>query len=495
MKNIQEINVLQHKIRMNTVRLALVYPYNYLVAMQSLAVKLLYFLFNLSPERLVCERIFLPTKDNLRVSLSFENSFSAIPRSIETNTPLNNFNIIAVSLSFELDYINFIRMLQVSGINTNRKDRTETDPIIIAGGTAITANPLPMADIVDLVILGEIEPIIDELIDIFSTGDKKTIINRAIELPGVYRSEMTDPYQKPLRVETLDIIEFPTAQVRPLVPKNVNSPLDKFLIQISRGCNRKCHFCLIGNMYWHISALSLEKAIELISEGIVKTQTNRVSLIGSSIADYKHLEELLSELNNKNISFSVPSIRIDTNLKIVDEIVKNGQRSLTIAPEVANEKLRFAIGKRITNQQFIEFVKYAKLAGIKKMKSYYMIGLPNQSNEDLEELENLILALSKYYPKKSQRLTVSPFVPKMRTKLSEEYYNLEEIKSMSNYIKKNMGKMADITLPSPKWNYVQWLISTGNKDMKNILIEVSKTEGNLVDWKKVLSKSKIKSQL
>ena len=282
-------------------------------------------------------------------------------------------------------------MLQVSGINVNRKERTDIDPIIIAGGTAITANPFPLDEIVDLIILGEIEPIINELIDILSIGDKKTIINRAIELPGVYCAGKTDPFQKPLRVETLDNIKFPTAQVRPILPSSIKNPLDKFLIQISRGCNRKCHFCLIGNMYWRVAELSLENALDIITKGIVETQTNRVSLIGSSIADYKHLVDLLSALNQKAISFSVPSVRIDINPLVINEIVKNGQRSLTIAPEVADEKLRFSLGKRITNQQFLEFAEYVKNAGIKKMKSYYMIGLPNQDFTDLNNKYNLLL--------------------------------------------------------------------------------------------------------
>ena len=295
---VPELNVIKKDWRKVDLRIALCYPNVYRAGMTGLTVRLLYALLN-SREDVLCERFFLPdSKEPLR--------------SLESNQSLEKFDVVAFTLQYEEDYLNVMRMLLLSGFSPKRADRKPGDPLVIAGGPCATANPEPLADYIDLFVIGEAEPVLDELIDcIKSFKDPLSHVVEFADLKGVYVPEVSNLTRR-VWVRNLDDAPHPLAQQVPLVDERSRHMTifgQAFAVEVSRGCSRRCRFCLLRHIGHPKRERSIERAKEILSEGIRYTPVGKVSLIGASIFDYSGLEEICEHVVSRGLELAIPSIR------------------------------------------------------------------------------------------------------------------------------------------------------------------------------------------
>ena len=468
---LNEINYYQKSIKRTDLRIGLIFPNKYRIGMANLALKILYSQWN-SYERVFVERIFQP------------ESYEDEPKSIETRSSLKSFDVLAVTIQFELDYINFIRMLIQGGIPIYRKDRKlDNDPIIIAGGPAVTTNPLPLSDFLDIIIQGEVEPLTEDLL--VSLYERN--LNLLVNVKGIYFPDNPPKISFYSRIVDYDSSFIPTAQVRNINDSNwkESQVLGGYLLQPCRGCNRGCKFCLIGRLTRPLRERSLKTLERVTLEGTEKTQTNHLTLIGSGVGDYTKLPDYLHFLNEKNFSFSIPSIRADSDPSIIQEIVNSGQRTITIAPEVGSDDYRYQVGKRISNDTFFSFTDQAKECGISNLKMYFIVGLPDQSMSEIDHMITFCKRISKNYEKRNLNLTIGPFVPKHQTKFSESIISslwVKQTNEMINLIKSGLKNSGSLHIGSIKWSIIQTILSIGDKSISTILEKVARTEGQYRNW-------------
>ncbi|OLS19539.1 MAG: hypothetical protein HeimC3_44850 [Candidatus Heimdallarchaeota archaeon LC_3] len=476
-----EINVYFKSLRSIQLRIAVIFPNKYRIGMSNLAIKILYSLWNRF-DQVYAERAFLP-----------EESFT-IPKSLETGTLLQKFNVLAFTVQFELDYTNILRMLKNSGIPLFRKDRIHGNyPLIIVGGTAVSANPLVLSPFVDIIFIGEIEAAINDLTEGLFYRDFELLA----KVDGVYLPSSPPKEIIYARIPDLNATYFPTNQVRNTSDKNWQEMqvLGGFLLQVSRGCNRGCKFCLIGKLTRGgannpMRERSVEKLLELSLEGTNKTRVDKISLIGSGIGDYSEMSNLLKSLNENKLKFSIPSIRADTDYSVIDEVVKNKQNTITIAPEVGSDDLRFSLAKRITNSQFYEFANYAKSSGIRSMKMYYIIGLPGQLDDEINHMIDFGKKMAVIFrQKRDLNITVGYFIPKRQTSFSQSFIDGKQIdqnEKQAKLLSNGLKKVASLHMPSKNWSIIQIILSIGDESLAPYLVKVTETSGHFQDWVKVL---------
>lgn len=480
--DVYEQNVIKKKVYSDTIRLALIYPNHYHVGMASLAIKLLYYLFNIKQD-IYCERVFLPYQDNI------------VPRSIETNTPLNHFDVLAASFSFELDYINFVKLLVNSGIPLDAQERKERShaPIILAGGPAVSANPEPLSSFIDGFLIGEVEVILSELLEILTLSRDK-LRKELTEISGIYipslkdESSISAPISKVL-MQSLDQAPFPKMQIEANFQKTskIQIPLPGYHLEVSRGCTHTCKFCLVGYACRPMRSRSLEKLQDLSLEGIKTSIKSHISIIGSSASEHPDLEKFLAFLNENNISFSLPSLRLDANDEIIRQARLGGQNQLTVALETIDESLRTAIAKGVSNDDLYNFWERILDYGFESLKLYFILGLPTQDIE--KEIEGITLLLqrlkSQTDTKKFINLSVAPFIPKAHTPFQWYVADYQAIKQGASKLLKTL-KQTELSISTPKWAPIQALLSIGDADMSSILKKIAVLGGTYGAWKEVL---------
>ncbi len=477
-----EINVVRKSIRPTTIRVALVYPNSYDAGMSGLGMKLLYHYFNLG-EDMYCERVFLNPKE-------------MIPRSLETGTPLRSFDVIAFTMQFELDYINAIRGLLLSEIPPTResRDQHEQMPLILAGGPAVTANPGPIEPFVDAIFIGDAEPAFPQAFEVLRTNNRKDALHALSTLPGFYVPECEQGRIRKVNQKDLNAVNFPLAQVRPNDEEKAAMDSTKaFFLQITRGCSRGCTFCLIGKMWSPKRNRSLEVLKQLAAKGTEATQTDRISLIGSSTSDHRDLVELLSYFNERKFRFVLPSMRADSSQDILNQVVISGQHQVTIAPESPTESVRAFIKKKLNDDKIFDFMNRAESSGLKKLKMYFMLGLPFPSkiqiNDEFENLERFLQKASDHFPFKRQTVATTPFIPKAHTQLQDTLVDYQNVSKLTNRIEKRLRKMGVKYRAFPtNWAIVQAMISIGDKQIGDLMLQVARRGGALNAWRSQVGK-------
>ena len=481
-KNIiqNEINYFIKPVKSSSLRIGLIFPNKYRIGMANLALKIIYSLWN-QRDNVIVERIFQP-----------ENDFEG-PKSIETGSSLKSFDVLAVTIQFELDYVNFLRMLLQGGIPLYRSQRDRNkDPIIIAGGPAVTTNPLVLSDFLDLVVLGEVEPISDILLDCLLDRSLDSLSGKE----GFFLPE--NPPSNVIYARTLDYDDafIPTAQVRNVEDANwkESQVLGGYLIEPNRGCGRGCKFCLIGRLSKGgqskpMRERSLENLKTISLKGTQQTQTRHLTLIGSGVGDYYALPDYLAFLNENNLSFSIPSIRADSDRDVILEVVRAGQRSLTIAPEVGSDEYRYKVGKKISNDTFYTFAAEAKEKGISNLKMYLIVGLPEQTSNEIQNTINFAKKISQWFPKRNLNLTISPFIPKRQTPFHEFKITsnwVEQTDLHLKLIKQELKDYGSLHIGSLHWSVIQTILSIGDAQLGPVLERMALTEGRYQDWKDIL---------
>ncbi len=397
------------------VRLALAFPNVYAVGMASLGYQLVYEMINTHPDA-SCERVFLPDPEDLAEhERSGEQIFT-----LESLSSLSEFDVVAFSVSFELDYINVLRILRLANIPIRRQDRDETHPIIIAGGPCATLNPEPLSDFVDAFAIGDGEDTIPRLIAALKEtqdGSREEALSALAFVPGVYVPRFYHPEYNAAG-QLVGVTNESTA--RPGVHRAITPDLSRYpagstirtseaefgeiqLVEISRGCGRHCRFCAAGYMTRPPWAREI---------GDLPVQ-GRLGLVGAAVFDHPEAEALCQTILDSDGQFTVSSIRLDTvTPHMAGLLARGGQRTLTIAPEAGTERLRRAINKPSTPEQIHHAVECARVAGMSRVKMYFMLGLPTETDQDVAAIAELARDLSRAFPSISFHVSASCFVPK-----------------------------------------------------------------------------------
>ncbi len=475
MLDFKEINVFNKPTANTWLRIGLVYPNSYQVGMSGLTIKLLYHLLN-QHVNIATERIFYSTKLELP-SLS-----------LESKRPLNKFDILMFTVQFELDVINIIKMLEQANIPVYARNRGEKHPLLVAGGPVITANPRLFSQIFDSLFLGEFESVSREYLEGLIQSKVSGLKEIVLSIKG-FQDPLDMPVDpKPLITDDLDSVDYPLAQVRPVGDvRRIKNALNGYFLQISRGCPHGCHFCLISQIFRPHRERSLTELQRIIISGTKASQTDFISLIGSSTADYSGLQDLLSFMLEQNYKFTLPSIRVDSAFPLLNLIRKSGQKSLTIAPETGDDDLRKKIGKKISNKEILNFINESLRLGIKQFKLYFILGLSEELNVEMASIAELITDISKIGEKISLNASITPLVPKKNTRLRKSCPDYRYMNSIQSNIKELRGKNIQIKMFPPRWAEIQAILSLGDSDLTSKLIQVARDGGSYQSWKRIFN--------
>lgn len=462
-----EKNIFQKDYKKADIRLGLAYPNIYRTAMSSLGYNIIYNILN-EREDTWCERIIFP---NIR--------------SIESNTPSKHFDILSFSIQFEEDYFNVLRMLEDAGIPLKRKDRGDGDPLIIAGGPCVTANPMPLSDYIDIFIIGEGEYVLNEFLDAFQKDDSKNL-DRYLDIQGIYIPEY-DNKTKIALIENMDDAYHITC---PVISKSDDENYqsifnNSIMLNVSRGCTRGCRFCMSGYLYRPMRQTSCQKLIDLAVENRRNTGLNKITLIGAAVSDYDNLENLITGLESEGFQISTPSLRIESITKeTLQTLKKSGLKTITLAPE-SIPRLRKVVNKDILEEKIFTVIKNAVELDF-NIKLYFLIGIPGENEEDIKELCQYMKKIANMHTnKKRVKFSVNPVIPKPQTPLQWEHYDFKDIKRKTRYIKKEM-KNYNIKCESPKKGLIQYILSCGNRQVGAIIEKSLAKSVTLKEWKELI---------
>lgn len=436
-------------------RIALAFPNTYGLGMASLGFQLVYRMLNGLPN-VSCERVFLPAPEELA---EHERTGAGL-FSLETQTPLRRFDAVAFSVSFELDYINVLRILRLGRIPFERALRNESHPVVIAGGICPTFNPEPLADFVDAFVIGDAEPVLPGLVAALEWGiggPRRSLLESLSSLPGVYVPEF------PRRVEravAADLSGFPCISA-------VSTPDAEFgdvvLVEVARGCGRRCRFCVAG----HANRPFRPRLLDDVEPG------RRYGLVGAAVFDCPDAPGLCRRILDKGGEFTVSSVRLETvTAETAGLLAQGGQKTLTIAPEAATDRLRAVINKAADESRIAAAVSNARDAGIRRVKLYFMVGLPTETGEDAREIARLALRLSKAFPEVSFQISVACFVPKPWTPFQWSAMEKEQVlRRRISMIKKMLPGRSGVeaAFESPRLAMVQGLLARGDRAAGRIL--------------------------
>jgi radical SAM superfamily enzyme YgiQ (UPF0313 family) len=496
----------------NTVCLA--YPNYYRIAMANLGFQTVYKIFNDQPSFL-CERVFLPTPDD---EAEFASGAAEMV-SLESQKSIAEFDILAFSISFENDYPNVLKMLANAGIPLLAKNRSNNYPLVIGGGISLTLNPEPLADFFDLFILGEAEETLPQFARYFEEfrrlGHNRLILLNTLQkqLYGIYVPSLYDVkysadskisavkpreagWPEKIKINSIkDINAFCTEEV---ISAPQTEMEDMFLVEVSRGCARSCRFCAVSFVYRPARFRSYKEVVASINHGL-KTK-KRIGLVGTAVSEHPDLIKICEYIIGKNAQAGIGSLRIDQiNENIVDLIKANGIETVALAPEAGSQRMRNVLRKDITEEDVISAIELLMEKEIPNLRLYFMVGLPNEEERDIDAIIELTkkiqhTALKHTKGKRKFRritLSINQFIPKPRTPL--QWCALADINDVAKKIKKILNafkndKQVKVIHDVPKWNYVQALLSLGDRRVGEILLAVKRLDGN---WAQALKEVNI----
>ncbi len=460
--------------------LALIYPNSYYLGMSNLGIHAIYGLLN-SYHNVVCERVFWEIENR-------DNNLS--PLSIESRRPLTDFAVLAFSVSYELDYFNVVPILKASGIPLYAADRDERHPLIIAGGPCITANPVPLSPFFDCLCIGEAEPILPAMLPVLSegiSGKRDELLKALASLPGIYvpahssRTHVARQWAK-------NLDDFATTSVI-LTPDTELGNL--YLIEVERGCNWGCRFCLVNTVFAPMRFRSVDKLIDQARQGL--QHRRRIGLVGPAVADHPQIEEILVRLRQSGAELSISSLRISSlSHDILRELAEGGARTIALAPEAGSQRLRQLIRKGFSDSDILEAVDRVAEQRIKQLKLYFMIGLPTETDEDVEEIVKLTLAAKDSLDRQQSgtRLTlnVAPFVPKAGTPFQWlPMAPLQTLNRRLSLLKRSLPpKGIKVKAESPAWSHVQGVLARGDIKVAEVLANIE--EVSLSGWRRAVEK-------
>jgi radical SAM family uncharacterized protein len=488
------------KARGADVEIALAYPNTYHIGMSNLGLHRIYSVLNSRPDT-ACERVFLPDEEDVE---EYEKTGTKL-FSLESRRPVREFAILAFSVSFEQDYLNILEMLRLSGIPLRKEARTEGDPLLLLGGICSFFNPEPLTDFFDVVVIGEGEEVVGELIDVYKAsraGGKQDLLKRASAIPGVYvpgfydisynedgtirERRKTEP-SAPEIIAKRRAAEFGRRPASTTIITPDTEFSEMYLSEITRGCGRHCRFCMAGYIYLPPRNVTLETAR---AEAVRADELcGKIGLVGAALSDYPDIGELCMSIQG---GVSVSSLRADSvSEALIDRLAKSGHKTIAIAPEAGSERLRKVINKGVTEEDILRAADMVFGRGLPNLKLYFIVGLPTEKQEDVEaiiELSRKVRDVQLKHARPAGRigritLSVNSFVPKPFTPFQWE--PMEPVGSLNRkqrFLEKEVKKIGNMNLihDLPKWEYVQALLSRGDRRIGKLLQRAHEKGG---DWK------------
>jgi radical SAM superfamily enzyme YgiQ (UPF0313 family) len=491
------------------VRVALAFPNTYWVGMSNLGFQTVYRLFN-AQDDMVCERFFLPPKQELAELIATR----APLLTLESQTPVGDFDVIAFSVSFEWDYVNVLTLLRLAGIPRYASERNHHHPLVVIGGAVTFVNPEPLALFADVIAAGEGETLIPGFARALSAAtDRNDLLQKLTTERGFYVPRFYEPQYGadgtlsgvvaapdapfPVRkaaLRTTDAVDPPATSI--FTPDTEFG--SRFLVEVVRGCANLCRFCWAGYNYLPVRAFPTDRILELASAA--RAHANRVGLVSIALCDHPDIERILSRLAEMGYSISPASLRLDDLTETIVRLLRDsGERTLTIAPETGSDRLRRVINKTVTNDEILDRAELIFSSGIENLKLYYMIGLPTETDEDLVAIRDLTLQLRdimmKYARGRGQigRIigSVNPLVPKPGT--AYQWLPMEAPDLVERKIQRLRSLTADLdnvyfNIKSERHSYYQALLSLGDR---RVAPAIEAAERNGQKWRAAVAEAGI----
>lgn len=473
-------------------KVGLVYPNTYFVGMSNLGLQIIYEEVNLR-ERSCGERYFMPAPSELR---DYEKHRLPL-MSVETQRPLNECDVIGIDITFEMDYFNIPKLLRLGRVPVKRIHRIERDPIVIAGGPCATFNPEPLSDFIDAFLIGEGEELISKMLSVIETGrlnneSRADILKNLSRLQGVYVPAFYEPqydengdfagYKDPMPRITRHWRQLESVG-ETVIATDYTEFGAMYIVEVARGCGRHCRFCMAGYCY---RTPRLRK-LDLLKAGVDRAAelNKKVGLMGAAISDYPDIDELVNYIRSKGLRYSCASLRADSLTQaVVDGLAASGQQTITIAPEAGSDRLRRVINKGISNEDMRKAVTLAAKAGIPHIRLYIMVGLPTETDEDIEAIVTMANDVFGYMQdagcKGRLTLSVNPFIPKPFTPFQwMPMANQKEVTKKLNSIKKALSKnrRIEVLVESPKEAYIQGVLARGDRRLGEIIAYAAENGG------------------
>lgn len=460
--------------------IALIYPNSYYVGMSNLGVHAIYRLLN-SYSEVVGERAFWGKDSSLQ---------RLIPLCLESQRPLSDFAVVAFSVTYEVDYFNVVQVLKASGLPLYAADRDERHPVVMAGGPCITANPMPLSPFFDCLCIGEAEPILPAMLSILFEGirgKRDELLKGLASLPGIYVPQYYSGTPV-VRQWAKNLDDFPTTSTI-ITPDTELGGL--YLIEVGRGCNWGCRFCLVGNAFSPMRFRCLDSLIAQAEEGL--KYRRRLGLVGPAVADHPQIEELLAKLRQMGAELSISSLRIRPLSRIVLRALAKGEaRTISLAPEAGSQRLRQVIRKGISEDDILQSMDKVAEQQIKQLKLYFMIGLPSETDEDIEEIINLTLKYKNILDRQRSgcriSLSIAPFVPKAGTPF--QWLPMAQLSTLNrrlSLLKRSLlPRGIRLKCESPAWSQVQGVLARGDVKLAEVLANIG--EVSLAGWRQAVEK-------
>jgi len=483
-----------YKPHAGKLRVALGYPNTYYLGMSNVGFQAVYRFLNDLPD-VVCERVFLPERADRR-----ELGRTGTPLfTLESGTPVRDFDVLAFSITFEPDELNLIAMLDLAGIPPLASERSERHPLVMAGGPVTFLNPEPLAPFLDAIAVGEAEGLLPPFLEALRCAEGRADLLRRLEDAGGfyvpshfavdYRPDGTLASRRSgvVRAKMGKRADLPPPATYVLTAGTEMSM--KFLVEVSRGCPTLCRFCWAGYNYLPRRSFQVERILE--AARAARHYTSEVGLVSTAVGAHPEIVPLANALKAMGYRVSVSSLRFeDLRSELLDALVESGERGLAVAPEVGTDRLRFAIHKRIPNREVLEKTDLIFARGVENLKLYLMVGLPGERDEDIEGIVRLVEVIRGQmldYGRRRGRLgklipSVNPFIPKPGTPFQWcAMAPLAELTAKMRYLEKQLSRLPNVELhcKSPRQERLQALLSAGDRRLAPAMLAMARGQASL----------------